>query len=80
DGGTYRCTVNDLRVRTSPSLSGAVVASYDKGQTVALDNWYAVADGWVWGRYTGASSGQKRYVAVGKATGKPETDDFLVKV
>lgn len=80
EGGTYRCTVDDLRVRTSPSLSGAVVASYSKGQTVVLDSWYAIADGWVWGRYTGASSGQLRYVAVGRSTGKPEADDFLVKV
>ena len=80
EGGTYRCTVNDLRVRAAPSLSGAVVASYDMGQTVVLDGWYTVADGWVWGRYTGASSGQKRYVAVCRATGKPESDDFLVKV
>lgn len=79
-GGRYRCTVNGLRVRTAPSLSGSVVASYSKGQTVALDDWYKIADGWVWGRYTGAQSGQKRYVAVGKPTGGPATDDYLLKV
>lgn len=86
-GGTYRCTVNNLRVRTGPGLgyaqardnSGAPVY-YNKGNTVNLDNWYKIADGYVWGRYTGASSGQLRYVAVGKATGKPEANDYLIKV
>lgn len=79
-GGKYRCQVNGLRVRTEPSLKGEVVASYDKGQTVTLDDWYKIADGWVWGRYTGAQSGQKRYVAVGKPTGGPAADDYLLKV
>ncbi len=79
-GGTYRCTVDALNVRTAPSLSGKVVAKYGKGQTVILDDWYAIADGWVWGRYTGAQSGQLRYVAVGKPTGGPAADDYLVRV
>lgn len=79
-GGTYRCQVDGLRVRTDPSLNGSVVAHYNKGQTVVLDDWYKIADGWVWGRYTGASSGQKRYVAVGKPTGGPAADDYLLKV
>ncbi len=79
-GGTYRCTVDRLNVRDAPSLSGSVVASYRKGQTVVLDSWYAIADGWVWGRYTGASSGRKRYVAVGRPTGGPASDDYLVRV
>lgn len=80
EGGTYRCTVDTLNVRDAPGLSGSVVASYHKGQTVVLDSWYKVADGYVWGRYTGASSGKERYVAVGRATGKPEADDYLVRV
>lgn len=78
-GGTYRCMVSALNVRTAPSLSAAVVATYKKGQTVNLDNWYKSADGYIWGRYTGYS-GNVRYIAVGKATGKPEPDDFLIKV
>jgi len=65
-------------VRDAPSLGGNVVASYSSGQTVVLDDWYKIADGYVWGRYT-SYSGHTRYIAVGKATGKPETDDFLVK-
>ena len=79
EGGTYRCTVGTLNVRDAPGLSGSVVAKYHEGQTVVLDSWYKVADGYVWGRYTGASSGKKRYVAVGRATGKPEADDYLVR-
>lgn len=77
-GGTYRCNASKLNVRDRPSLSGAVVASYSRGQTVNLDSWYTIADGYVWGRYI-AYSGATRYIAVGKATGKPEADDYLVK-
>ena len=55
------------------------MAHYSSGETVTLDNWYKIADGYVWGRYTG-HSGATRYIAVGKATGKPEADDYLVKV
>ena len=78
-GGEYRCTVGCLNVRDAPGLSGGVVASYSEGQTVVLDDWYEVADGYVWGRYTGYS-GNVRYVAVGRATGCVEDDDFLVAV
>lgn len=78
-GGTYRCTVACLNVRDTPGLGGNVVASYSTGQTVVLDDWYSIADGYVWGRYT-AYSGNVRYIAVGKATGKPEPDDYLVRV
>lgn len=81
-GGTYRCTVDGLRIRKSPSTSGAVdtAACYNKGDTVVLDDWYAVGDGYVWGRYRTAASGSVRYVAVGPYTGKAEADDYLVKV
>lgn len=79
-GGTYLCTVSELNVRTGPGTNYAVVAQYHNGDTVVLDNWYASNDGFIWGRYTGASSGQLRYVAVGRDTGKIETDDYLIKV
>lgn len=78
-GGTYRCTVAKLNVRDKPSTSGNVVASYSKGQTVVLDDTYTIANGYVWGTYIGAS-GKRRYIAVGKHTGKPEASDYLVKV
>ena len=79
DGGTYRCNVDKLNVRDRPTTAGAVVASYSRGETVVLDNWYTVADGYVWGRYT-ARSGKVRYVAVGPHTGKAEANDYMVKV
>ena len=78
-GGLYRCTVDHLRVRDAPSLSGEELAHYDAGQTVELDDWYTVEDGYVWATYVGYS-GRRVYVAVGPHTGKPESDDFLVKV
>ena len=78
DGGTYRCNVDALNVRDRPSMSGAPVATYTRGMTVNLDSWYAVADGYVWGRYT-AYSGATRYIAVGPHTGSPEPNDYLVK-
>lgn len=79
-GGTYKCTVNILNVRDSPSLSGNVVTHYNKNQTVMLDDWYTSKDGYIWGRYTGSTSGKLRYVAVGRATGKVESDDYLIKI
>lgn len=79
-GGTYRCRVNGLHVRTQPNLNGQVVAEYNNGDTVVLDDWYTSNDGYIWGRYTGASSGKLRYVAVGRDTGKVEPDDYLVKI
>lgn len=78
-GGTYRCTVDGLCVRTKPSTTGGKVAFYSKGMTVVLDDWYTSADEYIWGRYT-AASGNVRYVAVGRDTGKVEPDDYLVKV
>lgn len=70
--------VPSLNVRTAPTVNSGTVASYSKGMTVTLDDWYKIADGYVWGRYTGGS-GNKRYVAVGKATGKVDANDYLIK-
>lgn len=78
EGGAYRCTVKKLWVRSKPSIKGAKVAYYKKGQTVNLDDWYTVADGYVWGRYT-SYDGHTRYIAVGPHTGKAESSDYLVK-
>lgn len=80
-GGTYRCTIDGLNIRCAPGTSAEIDrgATYDTGETVVLDDWYTTADGYVWGRYT-TLSGATRYVAVGRATGKPEADDYLVKV
>lgn len=64
--GAYRVAVDKLNVRDQPSLSGNVVATYSSGQTVNLDRWGVVADGYIWGRYT-AYSGAVRYVALAPA-------------
>lgn len=61
--GTYRCVVDAVNVRVSPSVTARIVASYRRGGTVVLDSWRCVADGYVWGRYA-AWSGNTRYVAV----------------
>lgn len=79
-GGTYRCNVGAVNIRKTPSLKGATVGLYKRGETVVLDSWYKIAEGYVWGRYTGAASGQKRYVAVGPYTGKAESNDYFVKI
>lgn len=78
-GGSYTCRVNGLRVRDQPTTRGNVIAHYDYGDKVILNDWYCSNDGYIWGRYTGATSGKPRYVAVGRATGKIENDDFLIK-
>lgn len=77
-GGTYTCMVNDLQIRTAPTTNSVSVGDYDRGQTVVLDDWYKIADGWVWGKYT-AYSGNVRYIAVGKPTGGVSADDYLIK-
>lgn len=79
-GGVYRCTVNGLRVRDAPTTKGNVITSYDAGDTVVLDDWFTSSDGYIWGRYTGSSSGKYRYVAVGLDTGKVEPNDYLIKL
>lgn len=66
---TYEVAVDALNVRTEPSMKGNVVASYGRGEKVVLDGWGVYADGFLWGRYVGASSGQPRYVAIGAESG-----------
>jgi Bacterial SH3 domain. len=66
---TYEVAVDALNVRTEPSSKGKVVASYSRGEKVVLDGWGTYADGFLWGRYIGASSGQPRYVAIGTDSG-----------
>lgn len=78
-GGTYRVNCSALNVRAGHTTSSAVVASYRSGQTVVLDGTYYIQDGYVWGTYIGYS-GNRRYVAVGPATGSVEPDDYLLRV
>lgn len=62
--GRYVCVVDALNVRSGAGTGYAKVAQYHKGQSVTLDGFSATANGCVWGRYTGATSGKKRYIAV----------------
>ncbi len=75
--GEYKVVCGSLNVRAKPSLGGAVVASYDRGEriySVAADT--VTADDYVWAHYM-AYSGATRYVAVGTADGN---EKYLVKM
>lgn len=71
--GAWRVNVAKLNVRAQPSTGAQIVAQYSAGQTVNLDGWTVRADGYDWGRYIGAASGQHRYIALGPAG----TTDYL---
>lgn len=54
-----------LNVRDRPSVkTGAIKAQYRHGDVIYLDG-IVLGDGYVWGSYKGATSGQRRYVALG---------------
>ena len=71
---TYHVNVSALNVRSAPSIHGAVVAQYRKGQTVNLMSGGIIADGYVWAHYVGGS-GKTRYVALKAVNG---TTQYLV--
>ena len=71
---TYHVNVSALNVRSAPSIHGAVVAQYRKGQTVNLMSGGTIADGYVWAHYVGGS-GKTRYVALKAVNG---TTQYLV--
>ena len=58
---TFTSSVNNLRVRRSPSLSGKIVAHYDKGGKVKYDG-YVDNEGYRWITYIG-KSGNRNYIA-----------------
>lgn len=77
-GGTYTVNCSALNIRAGHSTDSADVGNYYRGQTVILDNTYYIEDGYVWGTYI-AYSGNRRYVAVGRATGQVESSDYLIR-
>lgn len=77
--GEYTVDVDCLNVRDAPNLKGNIVAQYKKFARVRLDDWRESNDGYIWGRYVGASSGKYRYVAIGPDTGTNSVDDYLIK-
>ena len=78
-GGTYRVNCSVLNIRAGHGTEYADVGNYYRGQTVILDDTYYIEDGYVWGTYIGYS-GNRRYIAVGKATGKIESSDYLLRL
>ena len=59
---------DSLAVRDAPSTkTGKVVARYAKGNTINIDKMCLGDDGYIWGSYIGASSGKRRYIALGTA-------------
>lgn len=81
-GGTYRLNCDWLNCYDEPDDSSHAGAHYERGvgdQSVILDDWYKIAGGFVWGRYT-SRSGTVRYIKVGPYTGKAESDDYLIKI
>lgn len=64
----FTVRTDSVAVRTAPSVKGGrEVARYKRGDTVVFDRIVA-ANGYVWGSYVGASSGERRYVAIGKTS------------
>lgn len=78
-GSLKSATVNAsvLNVRDRPSINGAVVATYAKGQRINALKYHSIADGYVWYTYVSAS-GKTRYVSAGRNTGSAAKDDFLI--
>lgn len=61
--GTVTVSVDALNVRSAPSTSAKVVATYRRGQRINYDS-YQIAAGYVRLSYVGAS-GERHYAAVG---------------
>ena len=55
-------TLDACNVRSAPSTSASVVATYPKGDVINYDSVYE-GDGYRWISYIGGSSGKRRYVA-----------------
>ena len=67
-GDTVTVKTDGLNVRDKPSTkTGKVKAEYAKGEKVNIEGLCVGDDGHVWAYYTGASSGQRRYIALGTA-------------
>lgn len=59
-----RVRFGDVRnIRSKASTRGAIKGRYGKGDEVTIDR-VAISDGYVWGHYVGATSGQDRWVAL----------------
>lgn len=67
ENGTMEVTVDAIKVRESPSLSGKDTgARYKKGDKIHYDG-YVFSDGYIWVSYIAAQSKKRRWVAAGVA-------------
>ena len=66
DGTVFTVKTDSVAIRTAPSTKAkALDKRYYRGESIIFDRIVA-ANGYVWGSYIGSSSGQRRYVAIGK--------------
>lgn len=68
--GKYRCVVDAVNIRNGAGIDQTIVGAYHKNDTVILDDWKQNRNGFTWSRYTGSTSGKKRYIALGTSDGK----------
>jgi hypothetical protein len=54
------------RVHTQPKVSSKTTYTYKPGESVTIDG-LLIAEGYTWGTYIGASTGERRYVILGSA-------------
>lgn len=54
------------RVHTQPKVSSKTTYTYQPGESVTIDG-LLIAEGYTWGTYVGASTGERRYVILGSA-------------
>lgn len=66
DGTVFTVKTDSVAIRTQPSTKArALDKRYYRGESIIFDRIVA-ANGYVWGSYVGLTSGQRRYVAIGK--------------
>lgn len=54
------------RVHVAPKVSSKTTYTYQPGESVTIDG-LLIAEGYTWGTYVGASTGERRYVILGSA-------------
>lgn len=70
EGATFICTVDSIKIRKAPSTNGADTGlRYEKGQSVRYDG-YVKRGGYVWISWISASTGTRRWMAVGELDGR----------
>lgn len=66
--GRYYTFNYGMNIRTQPNTNATIVGSYSVGQGVTATE-VVDANGYIWAKYIGASTGRTRYVALAKSDG-----------